>query len=158
MPADTRQWEAVKARVAAAGQLRVRVGIVGDAAAAPHGDTGETNAEIGLWMEFGTSRIPERSFIRATLRDPKFRATLKVLQERGIRGILEGRMTAQQALGLIGEFAATAMKRRILDGEVTPPLAPSTVAYKEAHGGTATPLIGIDPGGELVRSISWVIV
>ena len=33
-----------------------------------HSDTGLTNAELGLIHEFGTRTLPERSFVRSTLR------------------------------------------------------------------------------------------
>lgn len=50
-----------------------RVGILGANAAAPHpsgekfGDKTPTNAQVGAWHEYGTTKLPVRSFLRLPL-------------------------------------------------------------------------------------------
>lgn len=51
-----------------------RVGILGANASAPHpnpggkyGDKTPTNAQVGAWHEFGTTKLPVRSFLRLPL-------------------------------------------------------------------------------------------
>lgn len=47
---------------------RVRVGILGSKAAQQHDSkSGKTNVEIGTFHEFGTSKMPQRSFLRMPL-------------------------------------------------------------------------------------------
>jgi phage gpG-like protein len=46
----------------------VRVGILGDKNSRKDGD-GQTNAEIGAQHEFGTTELPQRSFLRMPLKD-----------------------------------------------------------------------------------------
>lgn len=52
----------------------VRVGVLGNAAAQPHpgadglyGNKIPTNAQVGAWHEFGTTKMPIRSFLRMPL-------------------------------------------------------------------------------------------
>lgn len=49
--------------------VRVRVGILGSKAKAQHGDSSLTNAEIGTFHEFGTSKMPQRSFLMMPLQE-----------------------------------------------------------------------------------------
>lgn len=151
MPGSNTAWEAIRARISEAGRKTVRVGVIGAQADALHGADGTTNGEIALWMEFGTEHVPERSFIRATLRDPAVRAKARVLQARIAKAVIEGRMTAERAHGLIGAFWASAIQSTIVDDKVGPALRPATVARK----GNAKVLVD---SGQLARSISWVVV
>lgn len=148
---DTRPWDALRERLAAAQGKSVRVGIVGAAANQSHGDSEHTNAEIGLFHEFGTRTIPERSFLRSTLRDPTRIEEFKALQARLLGAVLDGKMTADRALGLLGAWAAGAIQATITQSDIPPPLKPETVARK----GSNKPLVD---SGQLVRSISWEVV
>lgn len=48
----------------------LRVGIIGAKAKAQHdGESGLTNAEIGTFHEFGTSKMPQRSFLEKPLKE-----------------------------------------------------------------------------------------
>lgn len=148
-------WEAIKARVADIGRATVRVGIVGPAAGAVHPGTDLTNAELGLLHELGNEdqggNIPERSFIRSTLRDPAVQAELVQLQARLVNAVILGKMDRDRALGLLGAFVAGKVKERIVNHEIRPEDAPATVAAK----GSDVPLIGLT--GQLVGAVGWEI-
>lgn len=49
------------------GEFSVKIGIIGSAASETYPDSDATNAEVGLYNEFGTERIPPRSFLRMPL-------------------------------------------------------------------------------------------
>lgn len=146
-------WREVRRRIDAAADRvpRLRVGVVGTEAKQVHAESGLTNAEIAVIHEFGAPRanIPERSFIRSTLRDPDVRRRLRALQANLARAVIAG-MDQKKALGTMGEFLASQIRATITRG-VDPPLKPATIARK----GSSKPLIDT---GQLRRAISWVIV
>lgn len=152
---STERWEAILARVAELGRASVRVGIVGSAASQVHPETGLTNAELGLLHELGNEdrggNIPERSFIRSTLRDPAIRAELEVLQGRLTAAVLLGKMDRDRALGLLGAWAAGKIRERIVNHQIRPEDQPATVKAK----GNDVPLVGVT--GQLVAAVSWEI-
>jgi len=151
MAGSAKVWEEIQGQLAEVERKRVRIGIIGKDAGATHADGDSTNAEIGLFMEFGTEWIPERSFLRKTFRNPAVLAEARALQQRLIRAILEKGMDVDRALGLLGAWAVSKVRETIIDGDISPPLAASTIAAK----GSSRPLVDT---GQLVSSISWVIV
>ncbi len=146
------RWEAVLAKVAELGRAEVRAGVVGTQAGAVHEGTGMTNAELALIHELGSrdGRIPERSFVRRTLRDPAFRSELAALQSRLFAAVLLGKMDRDRALGLLGAWAAGKIQRTIVDDQVRPEDSPATIARK----GTDVPLI---ESGQLAGAIGFEI-
>lgn len=152
---STERWEAVLARVAEIGRASVRAGIVGPEASKVHEGTGMTNAELGLLHEIGNEdqggNIPERSFVRKTLRDPAFRAELTTLQGRLLAAVLLGKMDRDRALGLLGAWAAGKIKRTIVDDQVQPEDKPATIEAKRRAG------LG-GPGGDKVLVASGQLV
>lgn len=145
----TERWEAVLARVVELGRAEVRAGVVGPKAQEIHGDTGLTNAVIGLIHELGLG-VPERSFVRKTLRDPAFVAEFSALQARIAKAVLAGKMDRDRALGLLGAFAAGKIQRTIVDDQVEPELQPATVERK----GSSKVLVDT---GQLVGAIGFEI-
>jgi len=149
---STERWESVLAKVAELGRAEVRAGVVGHQAGAVHEGTGMTNAELALIHELGSrdGRIPERSFVRRTLRDPAFRAELAALQARLFAAVLLAKMDRDRALGLLGAWAAGKIQRTIVDDQVRPEDSPATIARK----GTDKVLVD---SGQLVASIGFEI-
>lgn len=150
----TERWEAILARVAEIGRAEVRAGIVGSKASEVHAETGLTNAELGLLHELGNEdqggNLPERSFVRKTLRDPAFRVEFAALQARCAAAVILGKMDRDRALGLLGAFAAGKIQRTIVDDHVQPELKPATVAAKNSSK------VLVD-SGQLVASIGFEI-
>lgn len=114
---------------AAHGGAFAKVGVLGD-------DETEgaeiTTPELAAVHEFGApSRgIPERSFIRATFDAKKNEWT--EIARRLVALIYDGKMTIQQALGLLGARAAADVKNHITQGpEIPPPASPKTLARKQ---------------------------
>jgi hypothetical protein len=130
-----------------AGGPHVLVGVQGAQAGAQHGSGGVTTLEVACWNEFGTSKIPARSFVRETveINEAKLLALAAKVGQRAALGAL----APGQALELLGEYTVGLMKERISD-RIPPPNAASTIARK----GSSTPLIAHT--GQLRNSISYL--
>ena len=102
----------------------VRVGVQQDTPG--HGNDGATMAEVAFYNEFGTRRIPERSFIRSAIDE---RDGYRVLVARLVRGITGKAITLRQALHVLGQQAQTDIQAKI-SSNVPPPNAPTTIARK----------------------------
>ncbi|MCY9807035.1 hypothetical protein OXT66_05655 [Lentilactobacillus senioris] len=99
--------------------------------------------KIVRWNEFGTDKIPARSFLRgASARNRKH--SWKYTAGVAVKGVLKGRLTGNQAYKLLGGQMADDVRHQI--DIIGPPNAPATVKMK----GRNQPLI--DTGG-LYRSI-----
>lgn len=99
--------------------------------------------------EFGTERIPERSFLRSTV--DKKRRQIFALKKTMYNQILDGRKSTRRGLQIIGEDVQFKIQSTIRKLK-TPPNAPSTI--KRKHG-KANPLVDT---GNLVQSIRHVEV
>lgn len=150
-------WQRIRRNASALNGKVVKVGVVGDGANAAADDEGSiTVGRLAGVHEFGAAiqtrngviLIPERSFIRATIGEK--RATLSALIGRLAGKVLDGKLSLDTALGLLGAKAAGEMQRRISAG-IEPPNAPSTAAAK----GSETPLIDT---GRLRASVSFAVV
>ena len=121
----------------------VDVGVIGDKAAAQHGET--TVADIAVIHEFGLG-VPERSFVRGYVDgNPRSMQTARKAAEAVAKG-----MDVEQALNLVGLSHVGGMQQRIADG-IDPPLSESTIKGK----GSSTPLIDT---GQLRSSITHRLV
>jgi len=147
----------------------VAIGIFGEAASAgkegigPNGETiideEITNVLVAAAHEFGTQdgRVPERSWLRAYVDENrgKIRALIRKLTEQ----VLEGKLSHDQALGLIGAKTVAQIQNRIRRG-LQPPLAEATKAARRGpdkkHKGPRIfkPLIDT---GQMINSITWEV-
>lgn len=124
----------------------VKVGIMGRKNNRNDG-SGQTNADIGFIHEFGTSKIPKRSFLRFPLFFKSSRILKEIAQDVTVKNLGKGDMI--QILKDLG----IACERAILDAFGTGGWgywqrnAPSTIKRK----GSAQPLIDL---GFLRKSIS----
>ena len=130
---DARGWSKLAKELATLDRAHVVVGIMGPQAEAQHGNSGVTVAEVASYHEFGRG-VPERSFLRDTI-DMR-RQQIDALLLRLTAGVAMGRVSAGQALELIGESTVGMIIERIVD-HIPPPNAPSTIKRK----GSSTPLI-----------------
>lgn len=94
-------------------------------------------------------RIPERSFVRATIDKRRERITKFAANRLGL--VQEGKLSARQAVGQLGEFVVGEMKDFMGDRSNFEPNAPSTVKAKSRAGKVGdAPLIDT---GNLIGSI-----
>ena len=122
----------------------VDVGII-DAGKYADGDI--TVAGIGFAHEFGTSTIPERSFMRSTIKEKK--KEIVDLQKKLLKKVQSGEMDINKALGLVGAFAAGLISQKIVSIK-SPPNSAATIKKK----GSSNPLVDT---GQLKNSITWEV-
>lgn len=144
--------EALKRRVFGVGRPVISVGILEKDGAKPKkeedGDASDlTVLEVAIWNEFGTDKIPSRSFIRAWFDENRDRA--HEMLRRMMVSVVEGKRTKEQVLELLGQKFVAEIQARIAAG-ILPENAPSTVARK----GSSKPLIAT---GQLRSSISYEV-
>lgn len=172
-----RGWRDLLGRVQAlTGGAYAKVGILADSERGglhqqgPDGKAAPlTVAEIAAVHEFGTvdGRIPSRSFVRSTF-DEQREALAADARKLVIAVVLDGRMTADRALNILGLKLASMIRAKITMGAgVPPPNAPSTRRRKLAKGGWnrkgkaqtrgqgPRPLVDT---GRMLGAIAWAVV
>jgi hypothetical protein len=104
---------------------------------------------IASTHEFGSEKrnIPERSFIRSTF-DAEYE-NLQAFKEREYLRILQGKQTANTAIGRVGEWLTNKTKAFIRN-RIPPPLKKATIKRK----GSSVPLIDT---AQMINSIQWSI-
>lgn len=136
----------------------VKIGVLGseatqakevNAGGVHHSELGLTLVEVATFNEFGTERIPERSFIRGTVDTYRSRYVEQTKQLYAKVCDPGGSMTVQQALAIMGMVIQGDIQARISAG-IMPANAPSTVRQK----GSSTPLIDT---GQLRQSIRYKV-
>ena len=111
---------------------------------------GPTIAQYAAWNEYGTKdgRIPARPFIRNWIDNN--REKIEKTQARLFKQVCEGKISAEEAVAKLGQFAQDGIKRYIITGNFTPN-AESTVQRK----GSSRPLIDT---GVMRNSIRYQVV
>lgn len=143
------KWRGILARVSAMKRPTVRVGVMGDAG----DEKGVSLAEIAAFHEFGTSTIPERSFLRSTFYGHGADGLAKMCAKLS-KAIIEGTMDETRALGLLGLWAVSEV-RKTIRARIAPELAPETIRRKTVDGKAGdVPLID---DGQLINSITWIV-
>ena len=122
----------------------VDVGII---SAESHEDSTLTVAEVGFYNEFGTNRIPERSFLRSTVINQ--RAKVKEFNAKMVKAIIAGKHDLRSGLGLLGEIFSDEVKKTIVNLR-DPKNSDATIARKR----TSNPLIETE---QLKRSITYEV-
>ncbi len=78
-------------------------------------EDGSTVIEVAAWNEFGTERIPERSFIRVPVQQNKEK--YMALAKKQAKLIYAGKTTTENALGILGTFMSDKMKSSFTDND-----------------------------------------
>jgi hypothetical protein len=112
-----------------------------------HEDSALSVAQIGFWHEFGTVKIPERSFIRSTI-DGQSKDIKKVASNQ-YKKVLDGKITTAEGLGILGAFSAGLIQEKFTNNDWTP----NSERTQEMKGSSA-PLIDT---GQLRQSISFKV-
>ena len=138
---DTKKIQELKKMLKA---TTIRVGV-------PEGaggyDDGSTIAEVAFYNEFGTARIPERSFIRSTFNEQRD-TFIKFMGSEAAKS-LEGKQSMDTTIQRVGIKAQSEILKKFRDNDWDPN-APYTIAKK----GSSTPLID---SGQLRQSITWEV-
>lgn len=153
---DKRAWEALKLRLKEAGNLHVKVGVIGPQASSAAAEAGEapiSMVELAAIHEFGSpaAGVPERSFLRRAFGFGKGAPGQAAVVAKIAKGVVNGKATPLQAYNLLGVWAVKQVKDTIAAGpHIPPPLAPATVEKK----GSDRPLVDT---GRLLNSISHAV-
>lgn len=130
----------------------VSVGVHDDAGTYPDG---VSVVEVALWNEFGTTKIPARSFFNATLDQNK--SQINQWREKLLSQVLDGSISLEKALESLGFRIQQMIQSRITSYDVPPPNAPSTIEQKKSDGVTP-PDMPLYHTGLLLRSITYKVV
>lgn len=122
----------------------VTVGLQSDAGS---DDEGVRNVDKGFWNEFGTSRIPERSFLRAAFDEN--RKDIDNTVDRLWNGVMQGKLDARRAANILGQRHEDQVKFKVRNGPFAPN-SPATIALK----GSDKPLID---NADMVNSIRYEV-
>lgn len=139
---DMTVFDELKKRLVGDGKV-VHVGVP----EGPKETDGTPMAMIAAVHEYGapSQGIPERPVYRVVVR--KNREKYLQLNRTNLVKMLRGQMTADQALGQLGEMAKGDVQSEIRNGDFTP-LKPATIKRK----GSSRPLID---KGQYIQSIQW---
>jgi len=107
----------------------ILVGVPQDAIPYPDGTS---VALVAAVHEFGTAKVPERSFIRTSIE--KNLDKYKKLSERGMVKVVDGKLGILQLAGLIGTEAQGDVQDEITKLK-SPALAEATIKEKKKKGG-----------------------
>jgi hypothetical protein len=153
---------AIEAELAYLQAHEVRVGVLmggqlpGGAsdATAPHVDSGGlTVADVFSFHELGRGHNPKRSSI-VWVMDFKT-AEIAAISDKAMLAVIDGKISAKQALGLVGEKILSLAKRRI-KSKIAPPLSKSRLRQKMRAGKSGeVPLIHT---GQMINSLRWNII
>lgn len=104
-------------------------------------------AEYAAKNEFGTNKIPQRSFMRTAFDENIDKIEEVTADQYG--KIIDGTIAIAQGLGIIGQVM-TALIQRKIQAIQFPPNSPATIAMK----GSSKPLIDF---GQMVKSVTYAI-
>ena len=111
---------------------------------------GVTVLDVAIFHEFGTSKMPERSFIRATF--AKNRVIYREITDNEIGKILFGRQTVEGALHKLGLKMVADIKNYIREGKVRPQSKRVTREKKERREA-----VTLYDTGQMINSLAYSI-
>jgi len=119
------------AKSLAADDVHVRVGVLDDGRAGSEvREDGITTGQLAVAMEFGTATTPARSWVGLTF--DKARSEVQSDMQRLLGHIVDGKITVDKALNVLGAKYSAEVKNTVTQGEqIQPPNAPSTLARKQ---------------------------
>lgn len=153
-----RGWKRLQAlsKQLASNDVHVRVGVLDDGKEGSADRGGFTNGMLAVAMEFGTATIPARSWIGRTF--DKKRSEVQADMQRLLGHILDGKISVDKALNVLGAKYSAEVKNTVTQGEqIPPPNAPSTLARKLAktREGAANTVRTLIDTGRMVGSVTW---
>mgnify|MGYP000314114893 CR=1 FL=1 len=107
-----------------------------------------TNAEIAAAHEFGTDSIDRRPFLAPAI--DKNRDDLIAVQGEALGRVIDGTLSPEDAMALVGEAGVAAVKAEIVGGQHPPALKPATIRAK----GSSKPLVDT---GQMLNSCTYQV-
>jgi hypothetical protein len=104
-------------------------------------------SDIAFFNEFGTRDIPSRPFMRQAI-DENIDSLFN-MKDRIFSTVIDGKRTAAQGLGLLGEHVVGLIQKKIVDLR-EPPNTPETIERK----GSDNPLVDT---GQMRQSVTKVV-
>lgn len=146
---DDRAWRRLQKKIAK-GASHVKVGILASKGGNERPDGELSLVEIAAVHEFGSpaAGIQERSFIRRTFILEK--AELIKTQAGLAKQVVTRNLSMNDALEILGQWGAAAVKKTVTVGNNLPPLKPATVVKK----GSDRPLVDT---GRMIQSVSYEV-
>jgi len=144
------------AKSLAADDVHVRVGVLDDGRAGSEDRDGITTGQLAVAMEFGTAHIPARSWVGLTF--DKARGEVQSDMQRLLGHIVDGKLTVDKALNVLGAKYSAAVKNTVTQGEqIQPPNAPSTIARKLAktRKGASNAVRTLIDTGRMIGAVTW---
>lgn len=132
-------------------ESHVKVGVLANGKGREKNEDGITMLELAAIHEFGSPKagIPERSFIRRTMRDK--RDELGRVCANVAKKYIFGEVTLERGLNQLGAIAAGMIKSTVTSGaHIPPPNAASTIKAK----GSDRPLVDT---GRMIGSVTWKV-
>lgn len=117
--------EKIKKTLLALKKKELQVGIFEDSGVNP--DTGGRIVDYAIANEYGTSKIPERPFMRSTADEEAKKWS--ALMDKIVEDVTKGDFEFERKIGLVGEQMVSDIKEKI-SSNVPPPLKPATVKRK----------------------------
>ena len=129
----------------------VKVGLIGSKGSEQHDGTNATNAEVGLWNEFGTENIPTRSFLRLPLENGQKNLVNELGKGQAKDAFENGNV--KQFFNIMGVKAVALVQEAFATGGngQWQANAPSTIKQK----GSSSPLINT---AQLRRAVDFEVV
>ena len=115
--------EKIKKTLLALKKKELQVGIFPDAI----DDKGGRIVDYAIANEYGTSKIPERPFMRSTADEKQ--ENWSALMDKIVEGVTKGDLEVERKIGLLGEQMVNDIKEKI-SSNVPPPLNPATIKRK----------------------------
>jgi len=141
----------------AADDVHVRVGVLDDGRAGSEvRGEGITTGQLAVTMEFGTDTIPARSWVGLTF--DRARAEVQADMQRLLGHLVDGKITVDKALNVLGAKYSAEVKNTVTQGEqIQPPNAPSTLARKMAktRAGAANAARTLIDTGRMIGAVTW---
>lgn len=137
----------IRENIAALGHLAVKAGIIEGSGSVDGVDI----AQYGAWNEYGVPgkkkkwAIPPRPFIRGFLENRS--EEIKKKQEQLVKWVSDGRISADKAIELLGQYAQTGIQRYIKTGHFEP-----NAEVTKKRKNSSQPLID---RGDMVNSIRF---
>lgn len=117
--------EKIKKTLLALKKKELQVGIFEDSGV--NEDTGGRIVDYAIANEYGTSKIPERPFMRSTADEKQ--ENWSALMDKIVEGVTKGDFEVERKIGLVGEQMVNDIKEKI-SSNVPPPLNPATIKRK----------------------------